>query len=305
MKRRASTPSAENIFYSDDRWIRLMNNHIYYRQFMDEILKNSKIGLPVCYQGNFLYADDGLDFSPLIDEETHDIVGGMQGLRASPPQVLYPTMAAYFAAHPTPPECCSIYFVGDVHAIAGGEYGVHWNFFAFVNFDNAKKFIYWFDPAVGQNTKGGYNFNSKKKHIVISELLKGQRDVTTLTDLAPDFPPQYVCNSRYTCVDSFCQTWVMLFAAAFVEGKVNSFFALPFRKYSNLILKTWLFCTVKAMPDWVKEFKMKELKNFGFCRLPPQREKISLEDVVVTKVKALKKEQGETCLDAVIRTFMN
>lgn len=304
MKKRAATPSAENIFYSDDRWIRLMNNRIYYRQFMNEILKNAKLGLPICYQGNFFYADDGLDFSPLIDEETHDVVGGMKGLRASPPQVLYPTMTAYFAAHPTPPECCSLYFVGDVHAISDDEYGVHWNCFVYINFDGMKKTIYWFDPAVGKSLQGGYNFDRRKRAIIIDELLKDQLTQTTLIDLAPDFPPQYICNPDYTCVDSFCQTWVMIFAAAFIEGKVDWFFALPFRKYSNLILKTWLFCMVKEMPEWAKEFKTKELKNFGYCRLPPQREEITLENVIVTKVTALKKGEGETCLDAVIRTFM-
>jgi len=307
-KRRAvKTPSVDDIFFSDDRWIRLMSNRIYYRQFMEHILKSAKFELPLCYQGNFFYVDPELDFSPLIDEETHDIIGGKRGLKAKPPQTLYRTLEEYFAAHPTPKNCCSIYFVGDVHETGAddpGDFGVHWNCVLFINFDDTRKDVYWFDPASGEAMRGGYNFASWKKHAITNTLLRGVPiQQSSAGDILPLYPPQHICNPSYACVDSFCQTWVMMFAAAFVENKVGQFTRLPFKKYSSYILKTWLLCMMKQMPEWATELKTKELKSFTFCRMPPVKEMITLEDVSVVKVEPLEVQKGETCLDAIFRMF--
>lgn len=305
----------DDIFYADDRWIKLMANRNYFRDFMNVIIPNS-IYKAVCYQGNFFYATKE-NVTPLIDEETHDIVS-LQASRftAVPGQSIYPSVTEFFLdkRHRPVENCVNIYFVGDVHggAMSGGVFNVHWNcFICVLSSKPGESHVVWYDPALSkENVKAGeYDFSPAKKDSILDSLFRftGKLPVTSI---APEIRAQRVCSSDFICVDSFCQTWVMMFAAAFIEGKSKEFLNLAFDKYANLILKTWLYCLVKneGMVDWMRELKTKELKVFEYCRLPPIAFKSSsrqgaVKELRILKVETLTKAKGQTCMGAVINRF--
>ena len=122
----------DDVFRADDKFIRFMSNRNYVKDFMDAILSTSKMN-PVCYQGNFFYSDDE-NISPLIDEETHDIVSlrakDFQA-KAVKGQSIFNNPLEFFLAHRPINRCVNVYFVGDVHgeSIEGGDFEVHWNAF--------------------------------------------------------------------------------------------------------------------------------------------------------------------------------
>lgn len=312
MKRASPALSVDDVFTSDDRWIKLMANSRYFTDFMDVILANNKREWRVCYRGNFFYSTKE-DITPLIDEETHDIVTSFASkFKPVKGQQIFASPAEYFLEHPLVKDCANIYFVGDVHgASTNGEFDVHWNcFICEVDEMGKGKRVIWYDPALSEeNVDDRYNFTKSKKTHILNTLyrLVGK---TELRDAIPDIQAQRVCNPNSPCVDSFCQTWVMMFVAAYVEGKVHSFlFDLDFDEYGNLILKSWLYCLVKneGMSEWMKELKTKELKGFEYCRLPPILQKgmsrTEKRAPRLVKVETLKRDKGQTCLDVILNEF--
>ena len=292
-----------------------MANRNYFKDFMDVILTNKSAEDRICYRGNFFYSIDE-DITPLIDEETHDIVS-LAANRFTPVkgQTIYPTVTEFFldARHRPEENCINIYFVGDVHGTSeGGDFNVHWNcFICTLSSELGRSWVVWYDPAISKENivSGTYDFSQTKKQSILNSLFRftGRIPVDTI---APVIRAQRVCNAAFACVDSFCQTWVMMFAAAFVEGKEMAFLRLDFATYANLILKTWLYCLVRneSMKEWMKELQSKELKMFEYCRLPPLVFKSStkegaIQELRILKVETLKVEKGQTCMDAVLERF--
>lgn len=312
-KTAGKVPTPDEIFAADDRWLRLMSNRNYFRDFMNVVLKRSKLKQPVCYQGNFFYSVEE-NITPLIDEETHDIVSLIAD-RFTPVkgQRIYSNPTSYFLEHRPIPGCHNIYFVGDVHGNSeGGDFEVHWNCFIVYYRGPADGDIIWYDPAYSRETlrSGTYNFDLAKESSIVNSIhrftgvLRGIR-------VTPEIQAQRVCNPEFECVDSFCQTWVMMFAASYVEERAYDFLRLPFDKYGNLILKTWLYCLMtkeEGLTEWLTELKTKGLKAFGYCRLPPitfegLSEEQLLRAVRISKVETLPKDPDHTCMDAVIDRF--
>lgn len=301
------TPSVDDVFRADDRWIRLMANRNYFREFMEAILPASEIEEPVCYQGNFFFADDE-DITPLIDAETHDLVVNKPSKFTSVKgQNIYASPLEYLLQHRPVNGCLNVYFVGDVHGEANkGDFNVHWNCFM-VTAGNDKTWILWYDPAYTAShvMRRTYNFDQTKKKDIVDSLYRITGKVPVIT-ISPPEQAQQICNPEFDCVDSFCQTWVLMFAAMYIEGNVKEFLNLSFKKYGNLILKTWLYCIIKARPslkEWVTEMKGAVLKNFSYCRLQPPQGAVDDSDVVITKVDTLTLAPGQSCSDAVLQRF--
>jgi len=306
----------DEIFHADDRWIRLMSNRIYFQDFMAVILRNSALEGPVCYQGNFFYST-AEDITPLIDEETHDIVS-LAASRFTPVagQTIYPSVTEFFLdkRHRPIENCTNIYCVGDIHGTPeGGDFNVHWNcFICVLSSKPGASRVVWYDPAISKESVDAgvpYDFSQPKKQSILNSLFRftGRLPVDTKT---PVVRAQRVCNAAFDCVDSFCQTWVMMYVSAFIEGRDKEFLNLPFDKYANLVLKTWLYCLVRneGMSEWMKELQSKDLKDFEYCRLPPTVFKSStkagaVRELRILKVETLDKMKGQTCMDAVLKRF--
>ena len=170
----------------------------------------------------------------------------------------------------------------------------------------------WYDPALSREElgTGTYNFDQSKKNDVVKALYRFTGNLKSLT-VTPPVQAQRICNPDADCVDSFCQTWILFFVSCFIEEKGNEFLLLPFNKYSNLILKTWLYCLIRSNPklkSWEVELKTPSLRKFEYCRLPPpniyeMRVPEVYTAVNITKVETLTKKVGQTCVDATLERF--
>lgn len=298
-------PEIDDIFRSDFRWILLMNNRNYFKQFMDAIIKTNKLQLPICYHGNFFYANQNIDVTSLIDPETHDVVGGKSKVEIEGPQHHYHNISEYFKDYPPKSQCFNFYFIGDIHSEGEGtEFPVHWNCMIYLTY-STQRFIQWFDPALGvvlENQK--YNFSQKKKNAIINYFQNLSQVPIDISDILCYYRPQRVCTPYYDCVDSFCNTWCLMFASAFVENLLEIFINLPYNQYGNMILKSWLYCFIggtKSLKDWVREMNTQELRHFNYCRLAEIEGKTIYTQT--EKVREIKRQKGKTCLESVFEVY--
>lgn len=79
------------------------------------------------------------------------------------------------------------------------------------------------------------NFDSDKQKQIIDYFEK------ELILVEPEEPAQYYTEQGPLYTDIFCQSWVLLFASAYVEKEMENYLTnLDFFKYQTVILKQWL-----------------------------------------------------------------
>lgn len=342
----------EDVSKADHLWLSYMNNQNYYREIMDYVIVKSG-NRRVRYVGNVILASPPGDrdfveprkiYKALRDQQTHSIVipalqdeakyppnkYPRQYVRKSALQKIYPSMAAYITDNPPHPQMDNIYFVGDLY---GGKSFpiIHWNCFIIkrVNRDDTVS-VLWFDPSMAAQTDDydckittdtselnmlGYSFNRDKFWSVLSGIERGFGIEPLEEFIAPNEVPQQYCRSGTDFVDLFCQSWVMLFAAAFANNKLLEFCRLPFNKYGVEILKAWLLCVLNNIPKRPKDQNAwsnviaqgGSLYNFKYCRLPADPLfPYETGQCTIKNIQDLSKlRANRTCFDNVTRFYLS
>lgn len=239
----------EEVFSSDYRWISLLSNQLYFKEFINWLLKDST---DCVYGGSFLrWGEDEKHISLIKDKESHHIVGVCRPATRGSKQKFYPTFSDFMKAHPVVNPKKNIYFVGSVSEVEDEEVYVHWN--CFVVHQNT---LIWFNPSGGKSA-----FEHKHRN-EIKDYFKN----LTMIQIEPWERPQQYIQAGTDYVDNFCHSWCLMFAAAFIENKLSYFCQLNFKYFQNVILKTWLIHLFKEMPEWYEEYQ-RTFPHLGYARI--------------------------------------
>lgn len=289
-------------FTSDIQWVSFMNNKLFVYDLMNEIIKDSG-RKDVVFGGSAILSDDSLQ--TLKEEETIDLVSSKmkssKNKKKGNYQDVYTSYALYLEDHPSEEKGVTIYFVGD----ASGEdqyISIHWNCYIV---DRVRDEIVWFDPADEDNkpkNPDDYDFAISKKNTILTA-------VTSLYPL-PIFnyrtanQPQQYCHPVSPAMDTFCQTWVIFFASAYLNDYLDSFYILPFNRISNEPLKLWIKCVISSMKDYAYHFKGKEYAKFlSHIRLyTPEGTLLMKKLPNVAKVKV---KNREPCIKYVLDHYLD
>lgn len=165
-----------------------------------------------------------------------------------------------------------LYFLGDAHGSGkGDDYPeIHWNC---VIVDTVDRVLIVYDPSDEELEIHGndliYNFNPKKRAMALKELCetlgiflnipddkRNRRKSTPMREQKirenqVEYKMQFVftqervqqiCEFGHPSLDFFCQTWVLIFASAYVNDLFDMYKYIPFEKLQNLPLKMWVNC---------------------------------------------------------------
>ncbi|MDD4931367.1 MAG: hypothetical protein PHG66_04470 [Candidatus Colwellbacteria bacterium] len=272
-----------------------MNNKLVVADdIMAPLLKGNK---KYIHGGSFYLSGEHDDMDSLIDIESHDIVSPITVCKKRKKcQSIYKNLSLFFASNPPDKKKGSIYFVGDAHQ-SGEHIEVHWN--CFVS-DIGSKTLWWYDSSHDNDSSddAGYNFSPVKKaeiHKTINEILGVKLSIVMV---AGKHRAQQVCNDDNDAVDFFCQSWVLMFAAAVIDNKVSEYLNLDFYTYQNMILKTWLHCVFNRNKDLQNELKNKTRgAAISTCRLDVN------DKIKLVKVGKIKDNKKDSCIAHVIKMY--
>jgi len=292
-------------FDCDMRWVTLMNNKIIISDIVNYMIKEAGRAKDSVFRGSAIIGDRDTDLSNLLDVQTIDLIAfpfiqvrqkypveeklkdqagknahkdktSVDELKQSglEPQQVYPTVHHFFETNPPLKNKVNIYYFGHAHG-EGKHVDIHWNCLI-VDMKNNTYFMY--DPSDEQGPDQGYNFDSIKKRIIFEGMTAQVYDVSkTIPKNVTTLPPsgqraQQFCaawDDKYGIVaDVFCQSWVLVFTSAYLNGVVDEFFSIDFRKAQMMIVKVFFSCLLSRMSVYYKGvIKEKEYASFfKVCR---------------------------------------
>lgn len=299
-------PKILNQFDCDVNWVVLMNNRLFVNELGKTMIAETKNPSDFNIGGIFIYGLLQDDMTSLKDEQTVDLVTTRNTKnyisKDKNKQSIYYNLQDYMKNNRPDNSKCNIYFVGDVSG--SGEFlSIHWNCFI-IDFRQGKKFI-WYDPS-DELFEGGfsYNFNPIKKMHIANTLKMPILDLKTM------FRAQQFCAS-HPAQDVFCQTWVFMFASAYINNLFDWFAKINYIKWQNHPLKMWIRCITSRLPkgknSWFNELKKNYKQFFLYCRrnVPIA---INRNNVIVEKLpKIIKMPPGKKkvpCIYSVIKHYI-
>jgi len=308
--------SINNTFDCDVNWVKLLNNKLVIKDFVDYIVKDSK-NKDVLFHGSFIC---GLKLHSLIDEETVDLVSPNLKLSDKIHTVYkhkfvgkglgfqrhYNTVEQYLDDHTPVKNKINIYFIG--YAIGEGKYlSIHWNSFV-VDFPDKKKgFILWYDPAYDEEQKETglyYNFDQTLRKST-EKLISFRYNVEVYGLVYGKYRAQQVCDESYESVDIFCQTWILFFLSSYIEeNKSNKklstwrkFLDINYDRHQNKVLKSWINCVLSNMKDYKDYPSLPMYEGLLYCRVQ-RKDRVKLEPTI-----KIKKDKNSSCVKSVVDYF--
>jgi len=290
----SSNDDISDILDCDHELMSLMNNKLVIADdIMAPLLKGNK---KYVHGGSFYFAGEKDDMNSLIDFLSHDIVSPVTVCKKRKKcQSIYKTVLSFFESNHPDESKGSIYFVGD--AQQSGKYiEVHWNCFVV---DIGNKTIWWYDPSHDNESEKDYvyNFEPLKKDEIVKTINKILAIEFKTTMIFGKHRAQQVCSGN-DAIDIFCQSWVLMFAAAVIDNVVWDFINLDFYTYQNMILKSWIQCIFNRSKDLRNELKNEiRVKAISTCRLDIEN------SVRLVKVKNIKDNKKDSCIRQVIKLY--
>jgi hypothetical protein len=182
-----------------------------------------------------------------------------------------------------PTKNIGVYFFGELHESKKEnpkeDTFNHWNV-GFLDLKN--NMITFFDPARSIEDEQAYDFYS---HQQIADAFNVRYSFFEST-----YRPQYVCRSGKENVDSFCQSWCLMFLDVYCTSIKNPnvldmfLNKMRFDKHQTKIIKTWIICTVNKIyhttsdKDWNLVHLYPALSAFPFIK-HVKGKTISIEDL--------------------------
>lgn len=294
-------------FDCDVNWVTLMNNRLFLREVADTIIGETKS--PVRLGGACIIGDRSDDLRLLIDEQTLDLV--TPNLRQqintnSDEQSLYTTLNNYITRHSPQRGMCNLYFVGDAHG-QGEHIDIHWNC-CVVDMRPGCEALVWYDPSSSLSGGGSYNFSNIKQYKLIQALRKHIPKSYVSIELQPAERAQQFCG-KHPAQDIFCQTWVIMFASAYINNVFDLYATIDFIMWQNEPLKMWARCIVSRMRkgrnSWQNEVNRNYKPFITYCRryIPGQGTNVYRLPRIVSSTKRGQKKQP--CIFSAISHYLN
>ena len=287
--------SSDTVADSDVSWVALMNNKEFYHSIAQFVIGETK---NVIYGGSVIIGFANDDLKTLIDEYTIDLViyrkirrYKWKFLQDHTKQGVFKTLSDWMKHTNSDRDSRFVlYFFGDAHNTdKKSEYTeVHWNCYIL---DTVEKKLVVYDPSDQEDKKSEdvyvYNFNPHKKQAIQQAIcdhwnitlkspvnarsrkpLKTKKEQYTLVQVYTKERAQQVCEFGHPSIDFFCQTWVLLFASAYINGVFDYYKQIPFEIVQNFPLKMWANCVISRLEEWKETLSLPEYRLFqSYCRM--------------------------------------
>lgn len=294
-------------FDCDINWQALMMNRKFLVAIIKTIFKEAGVPKDVRFSGAFVYGSiekkGRTDLTDLQDEETVDLVSSkLKGKhpRRGGKQHIYNSFKEFIEHRKPMKHKRNIYFFGD--ASSAGEYvSVHWTCFV-IDLVNKKPVLLWFDPL--ENNKINFKDKFHLKKAWITDFLVNNDYVSDARFIISEKSPQQIVCA-HPAQDVFCQTWVLMFMAVYIDKNpvvFSRFTEIDWSVWQNEPLKLWLNCLRKRMPKtW--ENTLFDDKYKGFFTICRKQVKGSKYDVKLKSLKPLPINEKESCIENIINYF--